>query len=80
MYKGADLVDFEGGQDGDARRVPQAPVTTQLCYRTAQYGGTDISEVKRLEELEREKEELKRIIVEQALDIQMPKGVKAKKF
>ena len=43
-------------------------------------GGTDISEVKRLKELERENEDLKKIIVEQALDIQMPKGVKAKKF
>jgi hypothetical protein len=37
VYKGADLMDFEGGQDVDARRVPQARVTTQLCYRKAQY-------------------------------------------
>jgi putative transposase len=41
-----------------------------------QYGGTDVSEVKRLKELERENEELKKIVVEQALNIRMPKGLK----
>ncbi len=71
VYKGADHADFEGGQDVDARRVPQARVTTQSCYRKAKYGGMDVSEVKRLKELGREKEELKKIVAEQALYIRM---------
>jgi putative transposase len=40
----------------------------------------DVSEVKRLKELERENAELKKIAAEQALGIRMLKDVNAKKF
>jgi putative transposase len=40
----------------------------------------DVSEVKRLKELERENTELKYIVAEQALDIRMLKDINAKKW
>ena len=40
----------------------------------------EVSEVKRLKELEHENDELKKIVAEQALDIRMLKDVNAKKF
>lgn len=46
----------------------------------SKYGGMGVSEVKRLKELERENEELKKIVAEQALDIRMLKDVNSKKF
>ena len=56
-------------------------VSEQSFYRwKAKYGGMDVSEVKRLKELERENEELKKIVAEQALDIRMLKDVNSKKF
>ena len=56
-------------------------VSEQSFYRwKAKYAGMDVSEVKRLKELERENEELKKIVAEQALDIRMLKDVNSKKF
>jgi putative transposase len=56
-------------------------VSEQTFYRwKSKYGGMDVSEVKRLKELERENEELKKIVAEQALDIRMLKDVNAKKW
>jgi len=56
-------------------------VSEQTFYRwKAKYGGMDVSEVKRLKELERENEELKKIVAEQALDIRMLKDVNSKKW
>lgn len=46
----------------------------------AKYGGMEVSEVKRLKELERENTELKKMVAEQALDIRMLKDINAKKF
>ena len=40
----------------------------------------EVSEVKRLKKMERENEELKKIVAEQALDIRMLKDVNSKKF
>jgi len=40
----------------------------------------DVSEVKRLKELERENTELKQIVAEQTLDIRMLKGINSKKW
>ena len=40
----------------------------------------DISEVKRLRELEKENAELKKIVAEQMLDIRMLKDVNSKKW
>lgn len=53
----------------------------QSFYRwKAKYGGMEVSEAKRLKELERENAELKRMVADQALDIRMLKDVNAKKW
>ena len=56
-------------------------VSEQTFYRwKSKYGGMNVSEVKRLKELEHENEELKKIVAEQALDIRMLKDINSKKF
>jgi len=83
VYRGADRADFEGGrgQDVGARRVPQAQRHEAAVYRwKAKYGGMDVSEVKCLQVLERENEELKKIVAEQALDIRILKDVNSNIF
>lgn len=56
-------------------------VSEQSFYRwKAKYGGMDVSEVKRLKELERENTELKQIVAEQVLDIRMLKDINSKKW
>jgi len=46
----------------------------------AKFGGMDVSEAKRLRELERENAELKKIVADQALDIRMLKDVNSRKW
>jgi len=46
----------------------------------AKYGGMEIGEAKRLKHLEEENRQLKRLVAEQALDIQMLKDVTSKKW
>lgn len=46
----------------------------------AKYGGMDVSEAKRLKATEEENRRLKRIVADQALDIQMLKDVVSKKW
>jgi putative transposase len=56
-------------------------VSEQSFYRwKAKYGGMDISEAKRLRQLEEENSRLKRLVAEQALDIVMLKDVNSKKW
>ena len=56
-------------------------ITEQTFYRwRRKYGGMDVSEAKKLRELERENAELKRMVAEQALDIRMLKDLNAKKW
>lgn len=56
-------------------------ISEQTFYRwKSKYGGMEVSEVKRLKALERENEELKKIVAEQALDIRMLKDVNQKKW
>jgi putative transposase len=56
-------------------------VSEQTFYRwKSKYGGMDVSEVKRLKDLERENVELKQIVAEQVLDIRMLKDVNSKKW
>jgi putative transposase len=51
------------------------------CYRwKAKFGGMDVSDVKRLRELQRENTELKKIVAEQSLDIRMLKDVNSRKW
>jgi len=56
-------------------------VSEQTVYRWRnKYGGLEASEVQRLRELESENSRLKRIVAEQALDIDALKEVVAKKW
>lgn len=56
-------------------------ITEQTFYRwRTKYGGMDVSEARRLKELERENEQLKKIVAEQSLDIRMLKDVNGKKW
>jgi putative transposase len=53
----------------------------QSFYRwKAKYGGMEVSDAKRLKELERENAELKKMVAEQALDIRMLKDVNSRKW
>lgn len=56
-------------------------ITEQSFYRwRTKYGGMDVSEARRLKELERENSELKKMVAEQSLDIRMLKDVNSKKW
>ncbi len=46
----------------------------------AKYGGMDVSDAKRLKQMEEENRRLKRIVADQALDIQMLKDVASKNW
>jgi len=56
-------------------------ICDQTYYRwKAKYGGLEVSEARRLRQLEDENRRLKHIVAEQVLDIQALKGLLAKKF
>jgi putative transposase len=56
-------------------------ITEQTFFRwRRKFGGMDVSEARKLKELERENAELKRMVAEQALDIRMLKDVNSKKW
>ena len=56
-------------------------LTEQTFYRwRRKYGGMEVSEAKKLRELERENGELKRMVAEQALDNRMLKDLNSKKW
>jgi putative transposase len=56
-------------------------VTEQTFYRWRnKFGGMDVSEARRLKELERESQQLKKLVADQALEIQMLKDVNSKKW
>ncbi len=56
-------------------------VSEQSFYRWRQkYGGIQVSEVRRLRELERENTELKKIVADLTLDNRMLRDVNAKKW
>ncbi len=68
-----------GARTGDLCR--QLGISEQTFYRwKSKYGGLEISEAKRLRQLEEENRRLKHIVAEQALDISALKGVLSKKF
>jgi putative transposase len=53
----------------------------QSFYRLkAKFGGMEVSEAKRVRELERENAQLKRIVADQTLDIRMLKDVNSRKW
>jgi len=65
--------------------VPELSRKYGICEQTyyrwkAKYGGLEVSEARRLRQLEDENRRLKHIVAEQVLDIQALKGVLTKKF
>lgn len=55
--------------------------TEQTIYRWRnQYGGLELSDIKKMKELERENSELKKIVANMAFEIQAIKKVLGKKF
>jgi len=69
-------------QSGNIRevcRLHNITETTFYRWRT-KFGGMEVSEARRLKELERENSELKRMVAEQALDIRMLKDLNSKKW
>ena len=56
-------------------------ISEQTYYRwRSKYGGMEISEARRLKELEEENSRLKRLVADQALDIEILKEVNSKKW
>lgn len=56
-------------------------ISQQTYYRwKSKYGGLEVSEAKRLKSLEEENRRLKRLVADQALDIQILKDVNSKKW
>jgi transposase-like protein len=54
----------------------QIGITQQTYYRwRKEFGGMDISQAKRLKDLEKENQQLKKLVADQALDIQILKEV-----
>ena len=56
-----------------------------ICEQTyyswkSKYGGMEVSEARRLKELERENRQLKQIIADQALDIKILKDINSKNW
>jgi len=69
----------------DGTPVPQVcrehGVSEQSVYRwRAKYDGLEVAELRRLKELEEENRRLKKLVADQALDIQILKEVNAKKW
>ena len=74
------LKDAEGA-DNVRDTCREHNVTEQTFYRwRRKYGGLEVSEAKKLKDLEKENTELKKMVAEQALDIRMLKDVNSKKW
>ena len=72
-------IEKSGLKISDACR-PQG-ITEQTYYRwRKKYGGMEVNEARRLKELEEENGRLKRLVADQALDIQILKEVNSKKW
>ncbi len=72
----------EAEQVGNIREVCRVHnITEQTFYRwRTKFGGMDVSEAKRLRELERENSELKKIVADLTLDNRMLKDLNSKKW
>lgn len=74
------LKEVEAGAKTDevARRMGVTPTT---FYRwKAKYGGMDVSEARRLRQLEEENRRLKQIVADQLLELQATKAILSKKW
>jgi putative transposase len=68
-----------GAKVGDL--VRRLGVTEQTLYRwKKKYGGLQVSEAKRLKALEEENRQLKRLVADQALNLQVVKDLLGKKW
>jgi putative transposase len=74
------LKEWESGvKIGDLSR--KHGVCENTLYRwKSKYGGMDVSDAKRLRTLEDENRRLKRLVADQALDIQILKDINSKKW
>lgn len=72
----------EAEQTGNIREVCRAHnVTETTFYRwRSKFGGMDVSDAKRLKELERENSELKKMVAELSLDNRMLKDLNSRKW
>lgn len=68
-----------GAKTSDLCRQHGISSATFYAWRS-KYGGMDVSDAKRLRQLEEENARLKRIVADQALDITMLKDVLGKKW
>jgi putative transposase len=68
-----------GAKTGDLCRQHGISAATFYGWRS-KYGGLDVSEARRLKQLEEENAKLKRIVADQALDITMLKDLVGKKW
>jgi putative transposase len=68
-----------GAKTSDLCRQHGISAATFYAWRS-KYGGMEVSEAKRLKQLEDENAKLKRIVADQALDITMLKDVLGKKW
>lgn len=72
--------EVEGGKP-IAQVCREYGVSEQSVYRwRTKYGGLELSDVQRLKQLEEENRRLKKLVADQALDIQILKEVNAKKW
>lgn len=75
----AEILISQGKTVRDASR--QIGVTEQTYYRwRKEYGGMDVSQARRLKDLEKENQRLKRLVADQALDISILKEVSRGNF
>lgn len=74
------LKEAEAGMPAE-ELVRKHGISTGTFYRwKSKYGGMEVSEAKRLKGLEEENRRLKRLVADQALDIQMLKDVNSKNW
>jgi transposase-like protein len=68
----AEILFSQGKTVREASR--QIGITEQTYYRwRKEYGGMDVSQARRLKDLEKENQQLKKLVADQALDIQILK-------
>ena len=78
-FREAEIVISQGKSVREASR--QIGITEQTYYRwRKEYGGMDISQAKRLKDLEKENQRLKKLVADQALDISILKEVNRGNF
>jgi transposase-like protein len=75
----AEILISQGKSVREASR--QIGITEQTYYRwRKEYGGMDISQAKRLKDLEKENQRLKKLVADQALDLSILKEVNRGNF